>query len=403
MFEHLQAMPADPILGLNQTFQSDKNPDKINLSVGVYQDIGGQTPIFTAVKKAEQRLIDEQLTKSYAPQDGAPEFLRHASALLLGSELVTQLGDQLTTVMTPGGCGALHVGGELLVGSGVTKLWVSDPTWGNHYPLLESVGLSLDNYVYYDKSTRAIDFDGMLQSLNKIPQGEAVLLHGCCHNPTGADLSEEQWDSVIDVLAERDLVPFIDVAYQGFGRGLDDDAYGVRESIKRLPEVLIASSYSMNFGVYRERTGALMVATESAKSTAAAKSHILSYARRSYSMSPYHGGGIVGYVLDSPELTEEWKVELEQVRMRMNSLRLELAQGLNEAQSRIDFDFVRASRGMFCFLGIPLDTVLTLRSEFAIYLLDSTRINVAGLSEDNLPIIIDRVAQVLSRSSTIEA
>ena len=397
MFENLQAMPADPILGLNQTFQNDANPDKINLSVGVYQDINGQTPIFTAVKKAEQRLIDKQLTKTYAPQDGAPEFIQHVSKLLLGPELVAELGDQLTTVMTPGGCGALHVGGELLVGSGVNKLWVSDPTWGNHYPLLESVGLSLDSYVYYDKTTHAVDFDGMMESLGKIPQGDAVLLHGCCHNPTGADLTDAQWDAVIGVLKERDLVPFIDVAYQGFGSGLNEDAYGVRESIKRLPEVLIASSYSKNFGVYRERTGALMVVTRSAKSTAAAKSHVLAYARRSYSMSPYHGGGIVGYVLDDPELTAEWKAELDQVRARMNTLRSGLARGLNEEQSKIDFGFVEASRGMFCFLGIPLEVVLALRSEFAIYLLDSTRINIAGLSEDNLPIVIERVAQVLNR------
>ena len=397
MFEHLQAMPADPILGLNQTFQNDSNPDKINLSVGVYQDINGQTPIFSAVKKAEQRLIDKQKTKTYAPQDGAPEFLRHVSKLMLGAELVDQLGDQLTTVMTPGGCGAVHVGGELLVGSGVNRVWVSDPTWGNHYPLLESVGLTLDSYAYYDKTTRGVDFEGMIESLSNIPQGDAVLLHGCCHNPTGADLTAEQWDAVIGVLAERDLVPFIDIAYQGFGSSLDEDAYGVRESIKRLPEVIIASSYSKNFGVYRERTGALLVVTRTAESTAAAKSHILAYARRSYSMSPYHGGGIVGYVLDDPQLTKEWKTELEQVRQRMNSLRTDLAQGLNQAQDKIDFSFVQASRGMFCFLGIPLEAVLALRAEFAIYLLDSTRINVAGLSEDNLPIIIDRVTQILNR------
>jgi len=397
MFEQLKAMPADPILGLNQAFLSDPNPSKINLSVGVYQDADGQTPIFTAVKKAEQKMIDAQLTKTYAPQAGAPKFLQHISNVLIGEELTEQLGERLTTIMTPGGCGALRMGGELLVGSGINKLWVSDPTWGNHYPLLQSAGLNLDTYTYYDKTTHGIDFDGMLASLAKIPQGDAVLLHGCCHNPTGADLNDSQWDSVISVLAERNLLPFIDIAYQGFGRGLDDDAYGVRESIKRLPEVIVANSCSKNFGVYRERTGAVMVITSTVESTAAAKSHILTYARRSYSMSPYHGGGIVGYVLDDSQLRQEWKIELEQVRQRMNSLRTGLAQGLNDAQSKIDFSFVQASYGMFCFLGIPLESVLALRSEFGIYLLDSTRINVAGLSERNLPIIIERVAQVLNR------
>lgn len=397
MFEQLKIMPADPILGLNQAFQQDPKPDKINLSVGVYQDANGQTPIFSAVKKAEQLLIDAQLSKTYAPQDGAPEFLKHISKVLIGAELTAQLGDRLATVMTPGGCGALRMGGELLAGSGVSKLWVSDPTWGNHYPLLQSAGLELDTYAYYDKVTHGIDFDGMMTSLAKIPSGDAVLLHGCCHNPTGADLTDTQWDSVIGVLAERQLLPFIDVAYQGFGRGLDEDAYGVRESIKRLPEVIIANSCSKNFGVYRERTGAIMVVTPTAQSTAAARSHILTYARRSYSMSPYHGGGVVGYVLSDPQLTLEWKTELEQVRQRMNTLRMGLAQGLNDAQSKIDFSFVQASYGMFCFLGIPLEAVLALRSEFGIYLLDSTRINVAGLSEKNLPTIIERVTEVLNR------
>lgn len=397
MFEKLELLPSDPILGLNQTFHGDPNPDKINLSVGVYQDSKGNTPIFSAVKKAEQLMIDQQLTKSYAPQDGAPKFLEHISRLLLGSDLVDELGDRLATVMTPGGCGALHVGGELLVGANIAKLWVSDPTWGNHYPLLQSVGLKLETYVYYDKTTHGIDFEGMLESLNNIPQGNAVLLHACCHNPTGADLSDSQWDQVIDVLAARDLIPFIDSAYQGFGRSLDEDSYGIRNCINRLPEVVVASSCSKNFGVYRERTGALMVITQNGAATAAAKSHILAYARRSYSMSPFHGGGVVGEVLDDPALTKEWKAELEEVRLRMNTLRSGLAQGLNDAQSKIDFTFVQESSGMFCFLGIPLEAVLALRSEFGIYLLDSTRINVAGLSETNLPVIVERVAHVLER------
>jgi len=405
MFENLSTLPPDPILGLNQSFQQDDNPAKINLSVGVYQNSDGHTPIFTAVKKAEQALLQEQITKSYAPQAGDPDFLRNITQLLLGADLVGQLGERLASVMTPGGCGALRMGAELLVNArpeskGLVsnpKLWVSDPTWANHYPLLQSAGLELSVYSYLDYQTNAVNFDGMLESLNQIPEGDVVLLHGCCHNPTGADLSHAQWDAVIAVLAERRLMPFIDVAYQGFGDGLDDDVYGVRQAVQRLPEVLVASSCSKNFGLYRERTGCVMVITDSPKHTAAAKSQILSAARSSYSMSPYHGGGIVGYLLNDAALTAEWKVELEQVRTRMNTLRVDLANGLNEAQSKIDFSFVARSKGMFCFLGIPKEDVLQLRSDYGIYLLESTRINVAGLSEANLPIIIERVAEVLCR------
>jgi aspartate aminotransferase len=398
MFEHLKALPADPILGLNQTFQQDSNTDKINLSVGVYQNAQGMTPIFAAVKKAEKELLELQKTKSYAPQAGDPAFIEHSAKLLLGIDLIQTLGDKVATVMTPGGCGALRMGAELLVSSKPDAVvWVSDPTWANHYPLLESAGLTLKNYAYYNAETRSVDFSAMMEALGNIPQGDVVLLHGCCHNPTGADITPAQWDKVIDVLAERDLVPFIDVAYQGFGDSLDQDAYGIRQAVKRLPEVLIASSCSKNFGMYRERTGSITVVTQSEIQTNAAKSHILSAARCCYSMSPYHGGGVVGHLLGSEALTQEWKTELEHVRTRMNTLRVGLAEGLNQTQSKIDFSFVAQSKGMFCFLGIPSADVLTLRSESALYLLENTRINIAGLSEQNLPVIIERVADVITR------
>lgn len=398
MFEQLKTLPADPILGLNQTFQQDNNADKINLSVGVYQNPQGATPIFTAVKKAEQQLVDLQTTKAYAPQAGDPAFVEHITSLILGEELVQSLGDRVATVMTPGGCGALRMNAELLIQSNPdVTVWVSDPTWANHYPLLQSAGLALKTYSYYSPETHGVDFAAMVESLNAIPKGDIVLLHGCCHNPTGADLTQAQWDTVVDILAERELMPFIDVAYQGFGDGLVDDAYGIRLAVSRLPEVLIASSCSKNFGVYRERVGAAMVITASGAQTAAAKSHILSAARRCYSMPPSHGGAIVGHLLSNDSLTQEWKTELESVRTRMNDLRLGLAEGLNQAQSKMDFGFVAQSKGMFCYLGIAQQDVLTLRSEFGIYLLESTRINVAGLSEQNLPVIVERVADVITR------
>ena len=398
LFDALATLPPDPILGLNQTFMEDANPDKINLSVGVYQNAEGITPIFSAVKKAEAQLIAAQKSKSYAPQIGDPAFIQHLTSMVFGESLTRRLGERIVGVMTPGGCGALRMGAELIVQArAATTLWVSTPTWANHYPLLESAGLRLKEYAYYNPQLHGVDFPAMLESLAAIPKGDAVLLHGCCHNPTGADLSHEQWDAVIKVMAQRDLVPFIDVAYQGFGDGLEADAYGIRQAVTHLPEVMVASSCSKNFGVYRERVGAIFIVTTDATKSNAARSQVLSAARRCYSMSPYHGGGVIGHLLSDPELTAEWQNELEQVRTRMNRLRVSLAEGLNAVQSKIDFDFVAQSKGMFCFLGIAKPEVLTLRAEFGIYLLDSTRINIAGLSSQNLPIIIERVADVITR------
>lgn len=391
-------MPADPILGLNQVFQQDANPDKINLSIGVYQDADGKTPVFSAVKKAEAELLAAQKSKSYIPQAGDARFLSGGVDLLLGESLVRDLGDRITAVMTPGGCGALRMLAELLVDSkSDTTVWVSDPTWPNHFPLLQSAGLKLEKYKYYVSEKNGIDFPLMLESLSRIPQGDVVLLHGCCHNPTGADLSHAQWDQVIDVCADRQLLAFIDVAYQGFGDGLDDDAYGVRRAAKLLPEVIIANSCSKNFGLYRERTGTAIVISETAEATNAAGTHIMSAARRCYSMSPYHGAGVAGLVMDNPSYRTEWVAELEHIRKRMNRLRTGLADGLNQSQNVIDFEFVANTRGMFCYLGIPEQAVLDLRSEYGIYLLNSTRINIAGLSEQNLPIVIDRVSEIISR------
>jgi len=397
MFEKIEALPADPILGLNQTFHQDENPNKINLSVGVYQNAQGQTPIFSAVKKAEEKLLSDQVSKAYIAQAGDALFLDKISRLLLGDELVDQLDDRIAIVATPGGCGALRMGAELLIQANIkAQVWVSDPTWANHYPLLESAGLKLSTYSYYDRETNSVNFQSMLDSLQKIPEGDVVLLHGSCHNPTGADLSNNEWDQIIEILAQRKLLPFIDVAYQGFGDGLIEDSYGVRKAVEKLPEVLISNSCSKNFGLYRERTGAVIVVTETSKQSNAARSHIMSAARRSYSMSPYHGCGIVGQLLSNSALVDEWKSELEDIRNRMDKLRAGLAEGLNQAQSKIDFSFVARSNGMFCFLGITRDQVLHLRSEYGLYLLESTRINVAGLSEANLSEVVDRVSQVLN-------
>lgn len=398
MFQNLSTMPADPILGLGQMFQQDSNPDKISLSVGVYQDASGKTPIFSAIKKAEQQIIDAQQSKAYIAQAGDPAFIKGIAKLVLGDQLCDSMGERVATVMTPGGCGALRTSAEMLVAADKgARVWVSDPTWANHYPLLQSAGLEISTYRYYDTDSNGIDFASMLEDVERIPRGDILLLHGCCHNPTGADLNNEQWDVLIGVLSERNILPFFDVAYQGFGDGLDEDAYSVRQAASRLPEVIIATSCSKNFGLYRERTGAAIILSETAEATNAVRSHILSAARRCYSMPPYHGGGVAGLVMTNPELFQEWKTELEQIRNRMNLLRIQLADQLNQAQSQIDFSFIARSKGMFCYLGISREQVLELRSRYAIYLLESTRINVAGLSENNLGTIVERVAEVVSR------
>jgi aspartate aminotransferase len=396
MFSDLSILPPDPILGLGQLYKQDPNPNKINLSVGVYQNPEGITPIFAAVKQAEQQMLAAQNTKTYIAQQGDDAFLAGMATLLLGDALVAELGDRAGGVMTPGGCGALRMSAEMLIDSGKSKtVWASDPTWANHFPLLQSAGLELKTYRYYDAETKGVDFQGMVDALSQIPEGDTVLLHACCHNPTGANLTKVQWDEVIGILAQRRLLPFIDIAYQGFGDSLDDDAYGIREAVKRLPEVLIAASCSKNFGLYRERTGAILVVSDTVETTKAALSHVMGAARKSYSIAPYHGGGIVGTILSDAGLTEMWKTELEQVRLRMKSLRQQLCDGLNTAQSQQNFDFVGKSGGMFCYLGISQAQILKLRADYGIYLLDSSRINIAGLSEVNLPVIIDAVAKTM--------
>jgi aspartate aminotransferase len=289
------------------------------------------------------------------------------------------------------------MGAELLVKSADDVcVWVSTPTWANHFPLLESAGVKLQSYEYYDFETGRVNFAKMLDSIAQIPSGDAVLLHACCHNPSGADINHAQWDQIIEVLKARNILPFFDIAYQGFGDSLDDDAYCIRKACEELNEVMVASSCSKNFGLYRERTGAISIVSNESSQANAARSHVLSAARKSYSMSPYHGGGLVGLVLDDAALKQEWQQELEFVCARMNRLRKLLADRLNDAQSVKDFTFVGESKGMFCFLGITEEQVLQLRSEYGIYLLNSTRINIAGVSEANVDVIVDRVAKVIS-------
>lgn len=397
MFESLDLLLPDPILGLAQKYAQDSNPKKVGLTVGVYQDINGLTPVLSAVKKAEQQLIQQQQSKAYIAQAGDPDFLKGLNQLLLGEELLSTVQDRVASVMVPGGCGGLRIGAEVInkAKPGAT-IWLSTPTWDNHYPLLKSAGLKTKEYPYYDITTGLVNFDAMLDAISKIPAGDIVLLHACCHNPTGADLSQEQWVQVIDVIEQNNIIPFIDIAYQGFSESPEADAFSIRATVERLPEVIIVSSCSKNFGMYRERTGMLMLVSKDEKQAAAALSQALSAARQSYSMSPYHGGGVVGKVLTTPELNQEWRQEVEDMRLHINGLRQEFVTQINAKQSVRDFSFIAENRGMFSLLGIGIEAVHKLRSDYSIYFLDSTRVNIAGLSTDNIDYVTNAIAKVIS-------
>lgn len=397
MFEQLQLLPADPILGLMAAFRTDANSNKVDLGVGVYRDEQGETPVLKAVKLAEQSLLAEQSSKSYVGPAGNIAFNAALSRLLLGD--CPSLADgRFAAVQTPGGCGALRVAAELIKAARPqATIWVSDPTWGNHIPLLGNAGLSIRSYPYYDAKASGIMFEAMVEQLRQVAAGDLVLLHGSCHNPTGADLSLEQWQVIAELAQQQGFIPFVDVAYQGFAEGTEEDVAGLRLLAKQVPELVVAASCSKNFGMYRERVGLLGILTSAATTAAVAQSHILSIVRGMYSMPPDHGAAIVARLLDDPQLAALWQDELTAMRMRMGSLRREFcAQMRNYTQSE-RFDFVQQQKGMFSYLGLSEPEVALLRENYGIYMLSSSRASIAGLSTNNMHYVCDAIAQVCSR------
>jgi aspartate aminotransferase len=396
MFNTLPLLPADPILGLSQAYAKDTNPKKVDLGVGVYKNDQGQTPVMQAVLEAEKLLIKSQTTKAYTPPAGIPGANEAATQLIFGSELLSNISSRVRTIQTPGGCGALRVAAELIqrAKKGAT-LWVSTPTWANHIPLLGNAGLTLKEYPYYDYTKHQIDFDAMLACLRQIPSGDMVLLHACCHNPSGADLSQAQWKQLADLFAEKNLIPFIDMAYQGFGEGLQEDAYGIRLMSSCLPEVIVAASYSKNFGLYRERAGSLSLVFADDKQADAGLSQLLSITRALYSMPPAHGASLIDIILHSNELTTLWSNELTSMRQRIANLRIDLVTQLNQLQQKQDFNFIAKEKGMFSFLGLSVEQVKTLRSQYSIYMTDNSRISVSGLAQHNLDYVSKAIVSVL--------
>lgn len=395
MFEALEALSPDPILGLMAAYREDPRENKIDLGVGVYRDEAGNTPIMKSVSAAEQRRFEAETTKAYIGPPGTPEFNVVARQLMFGAAHAVLQDKRVAGVQTPGGCGALRVGAELIKRARPeTTVWVSNPTWANHVPLLGNAGLAIREYAYYDKTTRSLDADGMLAALGEVPRGDIVLLHGCCHNPSGVDLKTEHWHAVAELANRQGFTPFIDLAYQGLGDGLEEDAEGVRIMADACPELIVASSYSKNFGLYRERVGALQIVSPDTRQTGVVQSQLGSVVRGIYSMPPAHGAAIVEIIRNDEALNAAWVEELTGMRERINGLRDLLARRLGERTGQ-DFGFIREQRGMFSFLGISAEQVAQLRDEYAIYMVDSSRINVAGVNGANIDHFVDSMGRVL--------
>ncbi len=394
MFETLKAMPPDAILTLIGEHQNDARENKIDLGVGVYRDESGRTPILRAVKKAEQHLVDSQPSKSYVGSGGNPEFNEAIQALTFGDG--ARADKRITTLQTPGGSGSLRVAAGLIMRAKPdVALWASDPTWSNHTPLLGGAGLQLKSYPYYDAAHKDIRFDEMLETLNNVPGGDIVLLHGCCHNPTGMDLSRNQWQAVADVIVARDLVPYIDIAYQGFADGLEEDAYPVRTMFERVPEMIVSSSCSKNFGLYKDRVGSLSIIAKDGTTSGYVRSQTMNIVRTMYSMPPDHGAAVVGHILNNAALRDDWLVELTEMRDRLKEMRALLGAALREKASDHDFSHIERANGMFCFVGISTEQVERLKSEFAVYMVNSSRINVAGITQGNVEHLASSIAAVL--------
>lgn len=396
MFEVLPQLQPDPILGLSAAFKEDTNPAKIDLGVGVYKDEQGNTPILKSVVAAQKVLDAKETSKTYITPQGHQGYIEGMLDLLLGKSSGVRLANRVAAVQAPGGCGALRILSELLVRCNAdTRVWVSDPTWANHIPLIGDAGLKLETYPYFDKASASIRFDAMMECLQQAQKGDVVLLHGCCHNPTGADLTNAQWDAVLELAQKNGFLPFIDVAYLGFGDGLEEDAYGIRLLSENLPEVIIAASCSKNFGLYRERVGLAVIISENSQTRNVTQSQIQNVARAIYSMPPSYGAALVDIILADETLTTQWKAEVEEMRSRMQTLRAMLVSKLEEYGAQKDFSFVNQQKGMFSFLCITPEQVQAMRDKHSVYFVGSSRVNIAGINQENVDTLAKALVSVL--------
>ena len=384
MLSNLKAQPADKILTLMAAYREDPRPAKVDLGVGVYKSAEGVTPVMRAVKEAERRLVETQESKSYVALAGDPAYADAMIGLILGESVAR---DSIAAVATPGGTGAVRQAFELIkIANPAAKVHVSNPTWPNHVSILKYVGIEAVPYRYFDTETRGVDFEGMLEDLGKAAEGDVVLLHGCCHNPTGANLNLTQWQKVVDLINEKKLLAMVDIAYQGFGDGLEEDAQAVRLVASSVANVLIAGSCSKNFGIYRERTGILMAISADAE-TPIVQQNLNFLNRQNYSFPPDHGARVVTTILTDPELRADWAAELEEVRLSMLGLREQLAEELRERSGSDRFGFIAQHRGMFSQIGTTPELVEKMRVDSAIYMVSDSRMNIAGLNDKSVPIL----------------
>lgn len=396
MFEKITAAPADPILGLTDEFKNDTRPEKINLGVGIYKDESGNTPILATVKKAEAILLEKETTKSYLGIPGTAEYGLAVQQLLFGTNATIISDKRAQTAQAPGGTGALRVAAEFIQRQlGDVKVWISNPTWANHIGVFTAAGLETASYSYYNAETKDIDFDAALADLANANEGDIVLLHGCCHNPTGIDPVEAQWHQLAALCVEKKLLPMFDFAYQGFAVGVEEDAQGLRIFAEQCSELLVASSFSKNFGLYNERVGAFTLVGKNAEQAATAFSQVKSIARVIYSNPPAHGAAIVTQILNDEALRSEWEQEVADMRDRIQEMRTLFVQTLKDCGVDADFSFIERQNGMFSFSGLNKDQVNRLKEEFGIYIVGSGRISVAGMTKNNMLPLCKGIAAVL--------
>ncbi|SEW38731.1 aromatic amino acid aminotransferase apoenzyme [Cognatiyoonia koreensis] len=394
MFDSLSAQPADKILALMAAYRADPRDSKVDLGVGVYKDASGNTPVMRAVKEAERRILADQSSKAYTGLAGDPAFSDAMIDLVLADSVQR---NRVAAIATPGGTGAIRQALELIrMAAPKATIWLSNPTWPNHPSIIKYLGMKMGEYRYFDENTRKVDFDGMMEDLKAVPQGDVVLLHGCCHNPTGANLTTAQMEQVIALLKERDVTPFVDIAYQGFGDGLEEDSVATRAIAGAFDNALIAASCSKNFGIYRERTGILMAITKDTDQAGITQQNLNFLNRQNYSFPPDHGARVVTTILTDPDLRQDWEAELEETRNGMLALRQQLADELKRLTNSEDFNFIAEHRGMFSRLGISTEAVESIRENDGIYMVGDSRINIAGLNKNTVPLLAKAIIRATS-------
>ncbi len=397
MLDQLQAVAPDPILGILAAFEKDSNPKKIDLGIGVYRDETGNTPMLDSVVRAEKTLLEQQTSKSYLGPAGVNGFNSAMAQLVFGADSEALSQGRVRTVQTPGGTGALRVAADLIhAANPATRLWHSDPTWGNHQAIFPAAGVAIETYPYFDPANSSLRYEDMLAALAQRGPGDAVLFHACCHNPCGVSPDPDQWAAITDLAAERGFLPVVDMAYQGFENGLEEDNLAVRLFTSKCPEVVVASSCSKNFAVYRERVGAISVVTANAQKAADVESVIFALTRKNYSMPPTHGPAVLDILLHSEDLTRLWRTEVEGMRARIAGLRAELVEKISRSGVSRDFSFLQRQSGMFSFLGLNVAQVQRLRDEFSIYTVNSARVNIASFNQGNIDYFVESLASVLS-------